>query len=215
MRPILSVRESELLRGLGKEAELRGPKGRKLAGICRDCDQPVEGIIGRAVRCAVHKKVAGAASQRKWRNSPRGRAKVREAQERRKAPEKKAAIRIREREYRRRPAVRAKRRAIRRRAALKYPERKREQHRRYREKYPDRVREQQQRANAKRAETKRAYMHRYATKYIGLGQHPKCADCEAVIEWTPGRGRPHKRCPQCDPRAWRRDQTGKHLRGGA
>lgn len=184
------------------------PEARRLAGICRDCLNPVEGKVGKALRCAVHKQEARREYCRRWRERHPDRVKA--IQERENAKRRtelgRARRRLYEREYRNRPEVKERRRLQRRRRAIANPEAKREQHRRYRERYPERVKEQQRRANAKRAAAKREYMHRYMTKYVGPGLKPKCRKCGGEVPW-PGRGRPRLECPTCDPKRWRRDQT--------
>lgn len=179
------------------------PESRRLAGICRDCPRPVEGAVGRALRCAACKRAAALEASRRWRerNPDQVEAANKAHNAKRRAAEGRAQRREWEREYRNRPEVKERRRKQRRRIALKHPERKAEQHRRYKERYPERVREQQQRANERRAEAKREYSRLAYTKYASGREVPRCEDCARRIPWS-GRGRPHKRCEECDPGAW-------------
>jgi hypothetical protein len=70
------------------------PEARRRAGICRDCPRPVEGTVGKALRCGPHKLEARRESSRGWvaRNPERHREIARryyqtdpEARERRNA----------------------------------------------------------------------------------------------------------------------------------
>lgn len=64
---------------------------RRRRGVCRDCPAPVAGMIGKAVRCAEHAKIAARASFANYRDDNR------------------KAINRRAKMYARKPAVRAKR----------------------------------------------------------------------------------------------------------
>lgn len=184
------------------------PGGRRSAGICNDCLHPVEGAIGKALRCHTHKIAAQKAAQARYRGSEKGRVlQERENERRRTDLEYKRRRRRWERDHRAEPEVKARRKQRRRKLAISKPEAKRAQHRRYIERYGrERLREQYARANAKRRQQARDYMHRYATKYVGPGKAPTCRDCGAELPFT-GRGRPHARCASCDPKSWERDQS--------
>lgn len=174
---------------------------RRLRGLCMDCPAPVEGQVGRALRCARCKKVAAAAAYRRYRKKHP--EKVAALQRRRYAdPEKRAAIQAREREYRSQPEVAARIKAQRARRAVLNPGQKAEYNRRYKEKYPERVRAQQNAANKKRRKSHREWAHLYQTKYVGEDcPDVECRTCGGVVPYD-GRGRPHVECPWCAPESW-------------
>ena len=199
----LAGREHELV-----DACLACPDGRRVAGVCRDCPRPVSGRLGIAVRCDRCRKREARAASRRWRERYPDRDRARQEasnRKRREDPLERHRRRERERAHRRRAEVRKRILEQRRRRHLADPEKEWACRRRYKERHPEKVREQQRAANEKRAAAKREHMHRYATKYVGPGKLPLCA-CGARVPFD-GRGRPHKRCPACDPKAWQRDQT--------
>lgn len=194
----LAVRHQVDLRGqLVEIVEQCGcPEARRLAGICADCSRTVAGTVGKALRCTRHKADA------RRRQSRASQARHREERQRRESERWRtdAAFRTRKRlrkreRYATDPGAR---------------ERKRKQHIRYVLRHPDKVAAAYARhSNANRpdrAEMKRRWAHENQTKYVGPGRVPTCAECGAEVPWTPGRGRPHKRCESCDPRAWARKQ---------
>lgn len=154
---------------------------RRLAGICRDCPAPVEGSLGKAVRCArckvVARQVAARRSELRDRDGRRRRARARyraNADQR----EKKA---IYSRAWRaRHEADVAKHK---RREALRQSPSRLEYFRAY---------------NAKRREQKRA--HARAAYYRRHPERPQpiCRTCQAVIPWAPP-GRPPVECNACAP----------------
>lgn len=176
---------------------------RRLAGVCQDCPSPVEGTIGRALRCACCKERRAREASARWRRRNPDSYRRTLSQQNRKRRSKTARARRREyeRAHRSRPDIRARRLERRRQRGVEAPELKREQHRRYRERHPDRVAEQMRRANERRAAAKREYMHRYATVYVGEGKLPTCRTCSAEVPFN-GRGRPKLECRSCDPRRW-------------
>lgn len=179
----------------GAIVELGGcncPGARHARGLCVDCDNPPRSH--RALRCLEHSYAAERAAQKRYYATEKGRAAKDRANATRRAPGERARRRRYERERYALPEVRTRRLRNSKRRRMKNPAQKAEHARRYKEKYPERVAEQQRRANAKRAEAKRAHMHRYCTKYVGRGIAPTCVDCGAVVEWS-GKGRPRKRCP--------------------
>lgn len=169
---------------------------RRLRGLCQDCPLPVEGTVGRALRCAGCKaKAARRASAKYRRRNPEKVAKSRRRYEKANREERREW----ERNHRARPEVRARRNQQRRRRAVQDPSRRAEYARRYKERHPERVREQQERANAKRAAEKREYMRLYATKYTGLDcDPPTCRTCGDEVEYS-GVGRPRLDCFDCRP----------------
>ena len=178
------------------------PEGRRKAGICRDCHERVEGMVGRALRCARHKKEAKRRQEREYYRRHR---------------KKRLA---RDKERRRRPEVRVRRRLARRRRRESDPEtysrKKRECNRRYALRHPDRVIEQMERQNARedRKEARRRWAHEKQTVYAGTGKVPTC-ECGAEVPWS-GTGRPMKKCEECDPERWRqaRRRWAKRVRDG-
>ena len=187
------------------------PDGRRVAGICRDCPRPVAGKPRVALRCDRCRKLEAQRASRRWRDRHPDRDRKRQEEsnrKRREDPLERHRRRLWEQQDRSRPEIRERIKQQRRRRHLANPEKEWAHRRRYKERHPDRVREQQNRANRKRRQALLEYMHRYATKYVGPGKSPACTDCGAPIPFA-GLGRPHKRCPACDPKAWARDQFRK------
>jgi hypothetical protein len=150
---------------------------RRLAGICRDCSAPVEGTIGKAYRCAEHKRLKREADSRA--NTERNREERNARQrERSKAP------------------ARKKRKAETRRAwAKRNPEKVKAQKRRYHLKRTPGYVAGYQRSNADpvRLEKKRAQARE---RYYVLHPErpaPVCRVCAQPIPFT-GLGRPRVTC---------------------
>lgn len=97
---------------------------RMAKGLCRDCPATVDGPVGRARRCAVHRAAANRQSMRKYTENHRYALRVRA----RKSYQTSEAERTRRAEYKRawRKANRDKVKAQKRRAALRQPARVRE-----------------------------------------------------------------------------------------
>jgi hypothetical protein len=165
--------------------------GRKDAGVCRDCQRPVAGTIGKAQRCVEHKRAARLRQGREHLN--RGDNRTR----------KNAAWR--ERYHAEDDAKREKRRRRKREWERRNPDKKKVQRRRYALRHPEVVLAGYERNNARIDVIlkRRELAHRQT---IYCEREPTCADCGAVVPWN-RRGRPHKRCSTCDPRAWKRDQA--------
>lgn len=169
------------------------PKGRKAGGICQNCPKPVEGMVGRALRCRRCKQEA---RREGWRRYDRQHAEKRRAYDRQR--------------WRNDPAHRIRKRQLRRERA-KTPEeqaRRREYRRRREVRNTKAVLEERRRTEA-RPERKAArlkWAHENQTKYVGpRGIKPTCATCGVEVPYS-GRGRPHKQCSTCDPKAWARTQ---------
>ncbi len=167
--------------GTGRVA-LRCPRcERRLAGICRDCPAPVEGQLGKAVRCArckvVARQVAARRSELRDRESRRRRARARY----------RASEEVREKKAIYSRAWRARHEADvakhKRREALRQRPSRLEYFRAY---------------NAKRRDQKRA--HARAQYYRAHPQRPQptCRTCQASIPWAPP-GRPPVLCAACVP----------------
>lgn len=163
-------------------ARMRCPQcERRLAGICRDCRQPVHGTIGKATRCAVHQREALASALK--------RSEARHREERR-ARERKR--------FKTDPTFREKRRAYARAWRERNPEKVRFWKRREALKQdPNRLAYFRE-YNAARAEQKR--QHARAAYYRAHPERPTpvCRDCGASIPWVPP-GRPPVRCNACVP----------------
>ncbi|MFW5947083.1 MAG: hypothetical protein ACOCUW_01210 [Gemmatimonadota bacterium] len=166
------------------------PEDRRKRGICRDCDQPVYGAKGKALRCPRHHREAkrrqwrryyeknrekrNARASERWHNDPEYRTRKRLARRRRKRenPEK----------YRRQRREQRKRRALR---------------------NPDAILEERRRTEARpeRIQARRDWAHENQTVYAGTDRVPRCEDCGEEVPWS-GRGRPMQKCERCDPKRW-------------
>jgi hypothetical protein len=182
--------------------EERAAAARK-TGVCMDCDQPVEGRRGWALRCADHKR----------------RARLDQENAARRTKEKRAERRKYERKYRRKKSVRERRNARRRelhaeRMATDPEYAEAYRRRKQREtsiKHPSYVKriEYFRRTNAdpERAERKRQLARE--AYYRAHPQRPKpvCATCEEPIPYD-GRGAPPKyhQTDECNPYFTRSDQ---------
>ena len=165
---------------------------RRLGGVCRDCDDAVEGTPGKALRCARHKAEARRAAEKRSRERPA-------VKRRRKARDKRR---------RRAAAARERRNARRRELHANNPEtrrRKRAAARRYHlARTPGYVagytrnNARPDRAQAKRDQALAKY---YADHPVRPA--PVCARCHVPIAWEalPGgkAGRPPKYHPACSP----------------
>lgn len=179
---------------------LRCAKGRKVAGVCLNCNRAVEGRTGWALRCAAHKKAARVAAARRHDAKRREERRAYDSRRWHEDAEYRARKRRLKRERGATPEGRAQRRRERIRYALRHPESLERQYRRH--------------SNAcrpERAAAKRRWAHEHQTVYVGSGKSPVCRDCGAAVPF-PGRGRPHVRCAECDPRSWGRDQGGRSAR---
>lgn len=164
------------------------PEWRRKNGVCRDCESPVEGTVGKALRCAPCKIEAQRRSDQRsyWRN--RKKVLARDRRRRRQMSL----------EQRRRRNVQ-KKRWREENADLVRRERQRRKNAGYasREDYL----EYQRRYNEARREEKLEYMKRY-NKY-GPDNPPTCRGCGAEVEFD-GVGRPRLDCFDCRPEEARR-----------
>lgn len=150
---------------------------RRRRGICRDCPSRVGGTIGKALRCARCKREARRAAARRYDNGHR---------------EHRAR-----RDHERSAASRARHNAKR---------------RQWRKAHPDQVKAQKRRASLRQSLRRLQYWRHYNARhregrraaelrrYYRL--HPvrpscRCTDCGARVSWTPGHGRPPRRCDAC------------------
>lgn len=164
---------------------------RRKAGLCLECPRPVEGMVGRALRCAEHKKRALRAALARYQAANRESANAR-ARESYSDP----AVRERRNAYKRlwRKANPEKVAAQKYRAAIRHNA-AREKMLRYHVRY-----------NAARRETKAEAM-RLQYRAGHAPPQPRCLDCRREIpgyERLPGvmenHGRPPRRCVFCtDP----------------
>ncbi|MBC7842967.1 MAG: hypothetical protein H7099_11670 [Gemmatimonadaceae bacterium] len=150
---------------------------RRLAGICRDCNGPVEGQTGKATRCAGHKQAARVRQQRE--------------SERRHREERLA----RARKYSKRKAVRARKYETRKAWAEAHPDRVKMHKRRYALKQTPGYVANYRRHNArperiaqKRAQALQKYYELHPTRPA-----PVCRICGASIPFS-GLGRPRATC---------------------
>lgn len=166
---------------------------RRIAGICQDCDLPVEGKPRWALRCAEHKAAAKVVGWKRHqeRNGDRRRERARELYN---AKDPKHAA-LRRKKLRRKAAWRRanplKVKAYKRRYGIKHAEHLRQYH-------------EKKNAEPARAERKRQHaMERFdrLERVYTAENPPRCA-CGALIPWN-GRGQPMKVCSSCDPVRWR------------
>lgn len=169
---------------------------RLYAGICRDCPSPVEGCVGKAIRCHGCKKRRQRENERIWMADPDNRQRKNRAAQKR---------------WRKSKAMR---------------ERKKKNSRAWRKLYPDRVKrskrlyllkqtagyvEAQRRWNRDpiRVAKKRAWAIAKYYELHPVRPDPHCSGCGVPIEWTPGHGRPRLTCDSCcTPAELRRRQRG-------
>lgn len=168
---------------------------RRRRGICRDCQLPVEGQVGKAVRCATHKREALRAAGRRCLADPETRRR------------KNAQARERSR----RPAAKARKRERRREWCRRNPDRVRQYKRRYLLQQSPTYLETQRRHNAdpeRQAKKRELALRRYYERHP-VRPDPHCAGCGVAIAWTPGKGRPRRTCDECcSPAELRRRQRG-------
>lgn len=170
---------------------------RKRAGICRDCSAPVEGSVGKALRCARHKQDARDMQIRRSNDNHR----EERARSARKSLRADPARREKKAEYKRawRKANRDKVRAQKRRAALRQPDRVRDYMKEYREAYREHYR--------------RIARERYHRLHPDRPS-PVCIDCGATIPYEPP-GAPMRRCDNCVyPSERRRREAVRASRAG-
>lgn len=178
------------------------PEGRRLAGICRDCLQPVDGMPKRALRCARHRKEA---KRRQWREH------YARSREKRNAKDSER--------WHRDPDYRVRKRLARRRRRRENPEKYRKQkarhNRNYALRHPDRAIAQMEAQNRRpeRIRARRQWAHENQTVYAGTDQVPTCEECGAEVPWS-GRGRPMKKCESCDPKRWEQARKRAAKRNG-
>lgn len=154
---------------------------RRKAGVCRDCNRPVDGARGKALRCAEHKAVAIAASLARYaeENAALVRRRARNAA-RKLSPEKRAKRLALKAAWRK--ANPDKVRLQKRREALRQSEHTRAYHKAYRAK---------RRAEKAEAECIRGWQRRGTVAPVVCG-------CGVEIP-RPARGRPRSRCDACAP----------------
>lgn len=158
---------------------------RRRAGVCRDCGRRVEGTIGKAIRCAEHKRSHRQALERRRMADPDNRAHKNAGWRRR----------YHETDYgnRKRAASRAWRQRM-------TKEQRRAKHRRFllsegpaREHYLETQRRHNR--NPMRIQKKREHARRRYYEAHPVRPDPKCLVCGAPIAWT-GKGRPRLRCDE-------------------
>lgn len=153
---------------------------RRRRGICRDCPRPVEGAIGKSLRCATCKLEADRANMRRYERANRE-ERLRRARERlAQHPEQ------RERHNRKRAAWRKA-----------HPDRVRLQKRREALRQSPKRLAYYTRYNAARREEKRAAARRRYYELHPVRPSCRCIDCGERVRWTSGLGRPPKRCDRC------------------
>lgn len=165
-------------------------------GICMDCDQPVEGTKGKALRCAEHKRRAKLDQENAARRSKAGRAKRRKY-ERKRLRQKT----VREARNRRKRKLHAERMATDPEYAKEY---RRRRQRETLASHPSRERylETQRRHNADptRAEQKREQARRRYYELRPERPDPHCATCGEQIDWSPpGRPPKYHQTRECNP----------------
>lgn len=174
-------------------------------GVCMDCEGPVEGTVGKALRCATHKRAAIRRTNNDGRKTPEARRKRRQYERRIRRGEA-----YRERRNARRRELHAERMA-------NDPEyRERYRRRRQRETsfshpgYERRI-EYFRRTNAEpeRAERKRMLAREAYYRENPVRPDPHCETCGDRIDYD-GRGAPPKYHPTkaCHPR-WKYDCQGR------
>jgi len=166
-------------------------------GVCMDCEEPVEGKRGWALRCAEHKRRAVLDRENAKRRTKEGRTKRRKY----------------ERKTRRTKAAREKRNARRRELhqermendpeyAAEYRRRKQRETSINHPSYQRRI-EYFRRTNADpdRAERKRQWALEKYYQENPIRPDPHCATCGDPIDWIPGEGRPPKyhQTAACNP----------------
>jgi hypothetical protein len=185
---------------LGRMADFCAQCDRRRRGICRDCTAPVEGAIGKAVRCASHKHAARLAAGRRMMSDPAVRAKKN----------------VNHRKYSKRPEVRARKNECHRAWVAAHPEKKKEYSRRYLLKQSPRYLATQRRHNRRptRAKKKRDMALAKYYQLHPVRPDPHCTGCGVAIAWTPGQGRPRLTCDKCcTPAELRRRQRGDNVAG--
>jgi hypothetical protein len=167
---------------------------RREAGICRDCPSQVEGRIGSAIRCAVHKKAFRLQCSRRWvkNNAERVAAKNRA---RREDPAKREHIRELKRLWR-----------------LANPDKVRAQKQRHVERYAKDPNSTYNRYH-KRYRTRHAGYDRVTRQQLRSAQPARvaepCRKCGHATGWTPlpeVGGRPWTTCMECCWPCERRDR---------
>lgn len=160
---------------------------RRKRGVCRDCPRPVEGTIGKAVRCARHKEIA--------RNE-----QFRASEER----HKEKRLEHSRRYYQDNEEVRRRRNEYKREWRKAHPEQVRAQKKRYVERHRDNPNSARSRYFARYRKRHGAYYRELqATKDAERRAQrpiPPCSDCGKPTGWTwvPGRtGRPWLTCMKC------------------
>lgn len=143
---------------------------RKARGICIDCGQPVVGQPGKALRCALHKKLASQAALQRYKD--KNKSTLRKKEQRRYADPEKHADRLRYKKLWRQSR----------------PGKVAELKRRYAERYPEKVSAYHKQYRATKAEERRA---RERARYHGTLPPRTCLTCPTVLT---GRA---KRCDAC------------------
>lgn len=168
---------------------------RRRAGICRDCPSPVEGYVGKAIRCASCKKRRRRENEHHFMRDPDNRA--RKNRRYRKRWHTNAEFRERRRSYK--VAWRAA-----------HPDRVKRWKRAYLLKQPKAYLAYHRRRNADpvhRAKNRALSREKYYEKHP-VRPDPHCSGCEVRIEWS-GKGRPRATCDRCcTPSELRRRQEG-------
>jgi len=162
---------------------------RQRMGVCRDCDKPVDGRRGYAIRCAQHKEVAKREQMRRSQELHR----EERLEKARASYQQNDEVRRRRNEYRRlyRKAHPDKIREQKRRAALRDNAAKKHTlawHRKHNKK--------KARILRKRQQAKITYYREHPDRPT-----PKCAGCAKYLSWQPlpsgACGRPPKWCDRC------------------
>lgn len=181
---------------------------RRAAGICRDCSARVEGGVGRALRCAVHKEVARQAQVREcqrrhreyYAERHRQRYAALDAEKKRVGNEKKAAWR---------KANPDKVRAQKARYVSRHRNDPTSWYKRYHAKYRAKYRHQKR-------ELER---DRFIATAAGRKTSPKCNRCGKSTRWKPvlkgGSGGPWATCTKCLYPCQRRERMRNRRRARA
>lgn len=151
---------------------------RRQRGLCRDCDRPVAGARGKALRCALHRKLAAAAAQARYRAGHR------------------AILRERARQRERDPARRPARLEYKRLYRQARPEKVRGQKARYARRQTLRAQRYQARYKARHREYYRELARQRHSRLHPTRPEPTCRACGQPVPWD-GTHRPPTTCDRC------------------
>lgn len=168
-------------------------KRRRKAGICQDCDAPVEGARGKALRCAEHKVAATRAADARCRERHQDERRARDSERWHSDAAHRARKMARKRE------LHAERMATDPEYAAKY-RRRRQRETLFTNPSREKYLATQRRHNANPTRRKRKRQMARAAYYATHPDRPQpvCVTCGASIPWKPkkrgGSGRPPKYC---------------------